>query len=347
MPHISVVTTVYHAEKILPELYRRLTETIGTITEDYEIIMVEDGGADGSWPAIVGLAARDSRVKGIKLSRNFGQHPAITAGLDYVDGDWVVVMDCDLQDPPAEIPKLYRRALEGFDIVIGRRIHRRDSFVKKAWSQAFYKLFSYLSGTRNNGEAANFRIMSRKVVSAFRCLRERHRFFIALIDWMGFATDYIDVEHAHRYEGKTTYNYPKLIKLAVDTIVSHSDRPLQLAVYMGFGMALFSFLTGSGYLVWTLTHKSAVSGWPSLIISIYFLAGVNTLFLGVLGIYQARTFDEVKKRPLYLVDQETTSLTTAPMTRRSDGASRDVATGVQARELAMSKVNHIASVKNR
>jgi polyisoprenyl-phosphate glycosyltransferase len=308
MPHISVVTPVYEAEKILPELYRRLTETLGAITDDYEIVMVEDCSRDASWPVIVGTAARDPRVKGIKLSRNFGQHPAITAGLDYVNGDWVVVMDCDLQDPPEEIPKLYRRALEGYDIVIGRRTQRQDSFITKARSKAFYRVFSYLSGTRNHGEAANFRILSRKVVDAFRCLRERHRFFIALVDWMGFSTDQIDVQHAPRYEGKTTYNYPRLIKLAVNTIISHSDKPLELAVYMGFGMALISFLVGSAYLVITFVNGSTVSGWPSLIISIYFLGGVNMLFLGVLGIYQARTFDEVKKRPLYLIDQTTPSL---------------------------------------
>jgi len=310
MPHLSVVTPVYKAEKILPELYGRLTAALQPITEDFEIVMVEDCGGDASWAVIVGLATRDQRVKGIKLSRNFGQHPAITAGLDYVNGDWVVVMDCDLQDPPEEIPKLYRRAIEGgFDIVIGRRAGRQDSAIKKAGSKVFYRTFSYLSGTRHDEAAANFRILSRKVVDAFRCLRERHRFFIALIDWMGFSTDYIDVAHAPRYEGKTTYNYRRLIRLAVDTIISHSDRPLELAVYMGFAMSLLSFLIGGAYLVLTLVDGSSVSGWPSLIISIYFLAGVNMLFLGFLGIYQARTFDEVKKRPLYLVDQKTKSVT--------------------------------------
>ena len=143
-----------------------------------------------------------------------------------------------------------------------------------------------------------------------RCLplpAQAYRFFIALVDWMGFATDNIDVRHAPRYEGKTTYNYPRLIKLAVNTIISHSDKPLELAVYMGFAMALISFLLGTAYLVVTLVHGSTVSGWPSLIISVYFIGGVNTLFLGVLGIYQARTFDEVKKRPLYLIDQTTSS----------------------------------------
>jgi len=309
MPLLSVVTPVYRAEKILPELYRRLTVALKSITEDYEIVMVEDCGGDASWAVIVGLAARDSRVKGIKLSRNFGQHPAITAGLDYVDGNWVVVMDCDLQDPPEEIPKLYRRAVDGgFDVVIGRRAGRQDSSIKKTGSKAFYKTFSYLSGTRNDGEAANFRILSRKVVDAFRCLRERHRFFIALVDWMGFSTDYIDVEHAPRYEGKTTYNYRKLIRLAVDTIISHSDRPLELAVYMGFAMSILSFLVGGVYLMLTLINGSSVSGWPSLIISIYLLAGVNMLFLGFLGVYQARTFNEVKGRPLYIVDQKTKSV---------------------------------------
>jgi polyisoprenyl-phosphate glycosyltransferase len=308
MPCISVVTPVYNAEKILPELYRRLTETLSAITEDYEIVMVEDCGRDASWPVIVGLAARDARVKGIKLSRNFGQHPAITAGLDFVDGDWVVVMDCDLQDPPEEIPNLYNHALAGFDIVIGRRTHRQDSTAKKTASQVFYKLFSYLSGTHNTGEAANFRIMSRKVVNAFRSLRERHRFFIALVDWMGFSADYINVRHAPRYEGKTTYNFARLFNLAVDTIIGHSDRPLTFAIYAGFALALISFVIGGAYFVHTLLYGTTVSGWPSIIISIYFLAGINMLFLGILGIYQARTFDEVKRRPLYLVDQKTASL---------------------------------------
>jgi dolichol-phosphate mannosyltransferase len=317
MPHLSVVTPVYKAEKILPELYRRLSAALQSITEDYEIVMVEDCGGDASWAVIVGLAARDPRVKGIKLSRNFGQHPAITAGLDYVNGDWVVVMDCDLQDPPEEIPKLYRRALDGgFDVVIGRRAGRQDSGIKKAGSKAFYRTFSYLSGTRRDEAATNFRILSRKVVDAFRCLRERHRFFIALIDWMGFSTDGIDVEHAPRYEGKTTYNYRRLTRLAIDTIISYSDRPLELAVYMGFAMSVLSFLIGGVYLLLTLINGSSVSGWPSLIISIYFLAGVNMLSLGVIGVYQARTFDEVKKRPLYLVDQTTKSVT-ADATERS------------------------------
>ena len=313
MAHISVVTPVYKAEKILPELYRRLVETLSKITENFEIVMVEDCGNDASWPVIVGLAARDSRVKGVKLSRNFGQHPAITAGLDYADGDWVVVMDCDLQDPPEEIPKLYRRAQDGFDIVIGRRASRQDSAAKKVGSRTFYKAFTYLSGTRNDGDAANFRILSRKVVNAFRSMRERHRFFIALVDWMGFPTDYVYVEHAPRYEGKTTYNARRLIRLGIDTIVSHSDRPLELAVYMGFAMALISFVVGGAYLIRTMIYGSTVSGWPSLIISVYFLAGINTLFLGVLGVYQARTFAEVKRRPLYLVDQTTASLNFEPI----------------------------------
>lgn len=319
MPHIAVVTPVYKAERILPELYRRLTAALEPLTADYEIVMVEDCGSDASWPVIVGLAARDPRVKGIKLSRNFGQHPAITAGLDYVDSDWVVVMDCDLQDRPEEIPKLYDRAQEGYDIVIGCRSNRKDSAVKKIGSKAFYKVFGFLSGARNDGEAANFRILSRKVVEGFRSLRERHRFFIALIDWMGFSTSHVEVKHAPRFEGKTSYNFQRLFRLAVDTIISHSDRPLQFAIYMGFLMAFVSFLVGGGYFVLTLAHGSAVSGWPSLIISLYFLAGINMLFLGVLGVYQARTFDEVKRRPLYLVDEITQSA------RRESGEAKQLA----------------------
>jgi glycosyltransferase involved in cell wall biosynthesis len=173
MPHISVVIPVYKAEGCLEELYRRLKASLETLTADFEIILVEDCGGDRSWPMILDLARRDARVKGIQFSRNFGQHYGITAGLDHCDGDWVVVMDCDLQDRPEEIPRLYAAALEGYDVVLARRGRRNDPLLKRFTSWLFYKIFSYLADMDYDGETGNFRIVSRKVVQSFRTMRER------------------------------------------------------------------------------------------------------------------------------------------------------------------------------
>lgn len=305
MPHISIVVPVYKAEDSIHELYSRLKTSLESITLDFEIVLVEDCGGDNTWQMIEQLAADDPRVRGIQFSRNFGQHYGITAGLDHCDGDWVVVMDCDLQDRPEEIPRLYAKAQEGYDIVLARRGVRRDPLIKRATSLIFYKLFSYLADIEYDEQTGNFRIMSRKVVANFRRLREQLRFFGGLVQWMGFPTASVQVEHAERFEGSSTYTFAKLWKLAADAVIAYSDKPLRMGVRFGFGMALLAFSYGLYILLRALLYGSPIPGWNSIIVSVYFIGGIIIAMLGIIGIYLGKTFDESKKRPLYIVSRTT------------------------------------------
>lgn len=301
MAHISVVIPVYRAEACLEELYRRLRTVLEPVSTDFEIVLVEDCGGDGSWQLIRDLARRDSRVKGIQFSRNFGQHYGITAGLDHCDGDWVVVMDCDLQDRPEEIPRLYAKAQEGFDVVFARRGKRSDPPLKRMASWLFYRLFSWLADIDYDGQSGNFCVVSRKVVANFRGMREQLRFFGALTHWMGFPTAYVDVQHDERYAGDSTYTFGKLWKLASSAVVAYSDKPLRMSIRLGFILASCAMLYGIYILLHALLYGSAVTGWSSLIVSIYFIGGIIIGILGIIGIYLGKTFDESKKRPLYII----------------------------------------------
>lgn len=305
MPLISVVIPVYKAEGCLQELFHRLKSSLETISFDFEIIMVEDCGGDRSWDIIRELALQDKRLKGIQFSRNFGQHYGITAGLDHATGDWIVVMDCDLQDQPEEIPQLYRKAKEGFDVVLAKRSMRKDPFLKRMSSWIFYRMLNYLSGMHYDGRAGNFRIISKSVADSFRCFREQLRFFGGLVEWIGFPTTSIEVAHAPRFAGKSTYTFKKLRKLAIDTIIAFSDRPLKLAVQLGFMMSIISFLIGIAIIYRKIFYGSPVTGWASLIVSIYFIGGIIIGILGIIGVYLGKTFDETKKRPLYVIRRKT------------------------------------------
>jgi glycosyltransferase involved in cell wall biosynthesis len=304
MPHISIVTPVYRAEGCIEELYSRLVATLSPITQDFEIVMVEDCGGDRSWDLIRELARRDPRVKGMQFSRNFGQHYGITAGLDRCDGDWVVVMDCDLQDRPEEIPRLYAKAREGYDIVIAQRGgHERGARGLPTW--AFYRLFSYLADTDYDSQAGNFRIISRKVVENLRQMREQLRFFGGQVKWLGFPSTSIEVQHDDRHAGPSTYTYAKLWRLAFDIIIAYSDKPLRLAIRLGFLIAFLAFCYGVYILVRALLYGSAITGWASTIVSIYFIGGIIVAILGIIGVYLGKTFDEVKRRPLYVIRNTT------------------------------------------
>lgn len=303
--HLSVVIPVYKAANCLDELYLRLTVALKTISADFEIVLIEDCGGDNSWNVIERLAATDPRVRGVQFSRNFGQHYGITAGLDICLGDWVVVMDCDLQDRPEEIPRLYAKAQEGYDVVLARRGTRCDPLLKRLTSWMFYKTFSYLTDTKYDGEVGNFRIVSRKVVINYCRMREQLRFFGGLVQWMGFPTASVVVEHDHRFEGKSTYTFAKLWKMAIENIIAHSDKPLRLSVRFGFLMAFVSFGFGAYILGNALFYSSPIPGWSSLIVSLYFIGGIIIAILGILGIYLGKTFDESKKRPLYIIRRAT------------------------------------------
>lgn len=300
---ISIVSPVYQADKIIPFLIDRIEKAILPITSDYEIILVEDYSSDNSWAIIEHMALTNKHVVGVKLSRNFGQHYAITAGLSFVSGDWVVVMDCDLQDNPDEIPALYQKAEEGFDIVYARRVKRQDKFLKRLSSSVFHALFNYLSGQKTDKTIANFGIYSRKVIDEFNKMKESARSFGSLLSYLGFSTATIDVTHSVRYEGKTSYSLRKLLKLSTDVILSNSNKPLRLAVQFGFIISILAFLLAIYNVIAYILGIIMVPGYTSTIFSIWFVGGLIMFMLGVVGLYIGKIFDQVKGRQLFIVDK--------------------------------------------
>jgi glycosyltransferase involved in cell wall biosynthesis len=302
-PVISVVSPVYKAEKIVDELVLRLIASLEKITPNFEIILVEDGGIDNSWKKIVENCAKDHRVKGIKLSRNFGQHHAITAGLDNVRGEWTVVMDCDLQDRPEEIPNLYTKAQEGYDLIFARRARRQDNFNKKFYAFLFYKTYNFLSGVKHDSSISNFGIYSRKVVNALNQIREPMRAFSAMTSWVGFKSSVIDVYHDKRFEGKSAYTWFTLINLALNISIAYSDKPLKIVTNLGLVISASSVFYVAYILYQFFKGAEFYTGYTSLIISIWFLSGLIIFTLGVVGLYVGKTFDVVKNRPLYLIDE--------------------------------------------
>ena len=300
-PHISIVSPVYRGKKMLAELVRRNVESVSAITDDFEIVLVNDASPDNSWDEIVKQCAANPKVKGINLSRNFGQHYAITAGLHYAKGDWVVVMDCDLQDRPEEIPNLYKKAQEGFDIVYARRVSRKDKFFKRLSSTLFHWAYNWLSGLHADKTIANFGIYKRCVIEEFNRMPERARSFPSLVRFLGFKDTAIDVEHAERAEGNSSYNLYKLFKLSFDVIVSNSNKPLRMAVGLGFGMAALSFLLALYNVIAKWIGIIQVSGYTTTIFSIWFVGGLLLFVMGILGLYIGKIFDQVKGRQLFIV----------------------------------------------
>lgn len=302
---ISVVTPVYKAEGCVSELCRRLKTSLSLITDAFEIIMVEDASPDGSWEKVQKEVEADKRCKGVRLSRNFGQHFALTAGLDMAEGEWVVVMDCDLQDPPEEIGKLYKTVCDGgFDVVFGRRVLRKDKFTKRMSSKCFYAVYNYLTESKFDNTVANFSISNRKVINAFRRMREHNRMFPLFVKWLGFNIGYVDLVHAPRFEGKTSYSFVKLIRLSLDSIISQSNKPLSLVIGLGSVLSGTSFILLGYFIFRFFVYGIPVAGWTTLVASIWFLGGVILATLGVLGLYIGKIFNEVKNRPLYVIAQK-------------------------------------------
>jgi dolichol-phosphate mannosyltransferase len=300
---ISIVSPVYQAEKIIPLLVERIENTVGKITADYEIILVEDGGPDNSWSVIEAITKNNSKLKGIKLSRNFGQHPAIMAGLSQAKGEWIVVMDCDLQDQPEEIEKLYNKALEGFDVVFAKRNNRKDGFFKKNTSKMFSTLFNYLAGTKFDNEIANFGIYNKKVIVSVLNIGDYIKSFPLFVYFSGFKSTAIIVEHAPRESGTSSYTLSKLISLAFNTIISYSNKPLKIFVKFGMLISLFSIIGGIVNLILYFEGKIKVSGYSSIIVSIWFLSGIIITVVGVVGIYVGKVFEQTKNRPPFIIDK--------------------------------------------
>ena len=298
---ISIVSPVYRAEKMVHMLVERIVKSVTTITEDFEIILVNDASPDASWSVIEYECAQDKRVKGINLSRNFGQHYAITAGLHYAQGEWVVVMDCDLQDRPEEIPALYQKALEGYDIVYARRVDRQDKGLKKLSSVLFHKTFDWLSGSKTDKTIANFGIYKQCVIAEYNRMPELARSFGTLIRYLGFTKTTIDVQHAERAEGKSSYNLYKLLKLSFDVIISNSNKPLRMAVGLGFAMSALSFLLALYNVIARLVGFISFPGYTTTVFSIWFVGGLMLFVMGILGLYIGKIFDQVKGRQLFIV----------------------------------------------
>lgn len=303
MPKISVVSPVYGCNDSLTDLYERVVKTLSQITDDFEIVLVNDASPDNAWETIKTLAMQDPRVKGIKLSRNFGQHRAIAAGLEHAKGDWVVVMDCDLQDKPEEILTLYNKAQEGYDAVFGQRIGRQDSRKKRWASRAFIAVYDYLADSKTDPTIGNFSIISRKVVDALNRLNEQHRAYTFFVIWLGFKRAYVPVEHAKREKGQSSYNFKRLIRLATDNIVSQSNKPLKMSIKFGFTLSFVSALYAIYLVIKYFLTDQIVPGWTSVMVSIYFIGGLLFANLGIIGLYIGKIFDETKNRPVYIIDE--------------------------------------------
>jgi polyisoprenyl-phosphate glycosyltransferase len=305
MPHLSIISPVYKAELIVDILIDQILKYTEPITKDFEIILVEDGSFDNSWEKIKLNSQKDSRIKGLQLSRNFGQHNAITAALDACSGEWVIVMDCDLQDRPEEIPNLYSVAIQGFDIVYAKRVYRKDSYVKKKTSKLFYMFFSYLSGIKQDSSIANFGIYNRRVINSVKSMREPMRAFGPMVKWVGFNSTSIDVSHGERFSGESTYNWNKLINLALDIAIAYSDKPLKLTVKIGLLISIISIGFALSNIILYLNGTITQPGYASTIVSIWFLSGLIIFSLGIVGLYLNKIFETVKDRPLYIIKEST------------------------------------------
>jgi dolichol-phosphate mannosyltransferase len=300
---ISVVVPVYGCRAALPELHRRLCETLEKIVREFEIILVDDCCPQNSWEEIVKLCEADKRVIGMHMSRNFGQICAITAGLDKSRGDWVVVMDCDLQDRPESIAELYAKTKEGYDVVFARRKGRKDTAMTKFLSRSFYKVYDYFTDGNYDSAICNFSISDRKVIDAYCRMREHNRAYTTFIRWLGFRQTAIELQADERYEGKSSYNLRRKINMAFSIITSQSTKPLMMSVKAGF---LISLLAAIYILYVVLRHLicgDIAMGWTSLIASVYLMGGIILAAIGVVGIYVGNVFEEAKNRPLYVVQE--------------------------------------------
>lgn len=302
-PIISIVSPVYKAEKIVDKLVFEIRKAMETLQVPYEIVLVDDRSQDNSWALMKVLSQNYPEVKSVRLSKNFGQHPAIMAGLTQAKGEWIVLMDCDLQDQPKEIVKLFEKAKEGYDAVLARRTIREDSFLKKLSSNLYSKIYGFFTSTKYDNEIANFGIYHKKVIASILEISDYIKYFPLFVNFVGFNTTSISVEHAKRESGKTTYSLSKLITLAFNTIISFSNKPLKIMVKFGMLISLFSFFLGGYYLYESFTNKIAVLGYASIIVSIWFLSGIIITTIGITGIYIGKIFDQTKNRPVFIIDE--------------------------------------------
>ena len=303
MTDVSIVSPIYYGENTIFELTTRIIAVMEKLNLSCEIIYVDDNSPDNSWSKIKSLANGNDKIKGLKLSKNFGQHKSIAAGLDHVSGNRIVVMDCDLQDQPEEIEKLYVQAAKGFDIVRAKRENRQDSYFKKLSSRLFYFFFNSIAGLNMDSSIANFGIYDKKVIDVFKEHREKEIFFVSIIDSLGFKKIDIPVSHAPRTEGKSTYSLKKLFILGINVALVGTNRPLLISAALGFFMSLISILIAVINVIAKFLGEITVAGFTSTMFSIWFVGGLVLLSQGIIGIYLGRAFNEMKNRPRVIIDE--------------------------------------------
>ena len=303
-PQLSVVVPAYNEEDVIQVFHQRLAGVLDALAMSAEVIYVNDGSSDETLEALRRLQRSDPRIGVLDLSRNFGKEIAMTAGLDHSTGDAVVIIDADLQDPPELIPRLIERWREGFDVVYAQRGDLEgETRLKKVTAYGFYRLIQRMSRVRIPADTGDFRLMSRRAVDALLQLREQHRFMKGLFAWIGYPQAAVVYKRDPRYAGHSKFDYWRLWNFAIEGITSFSIAPLKIATYLGSSVALLAFAFGLVIIGRTLLFGDPVAGYPSLVVIVLFLGGTQLVFIGVLGEYLGRIFDETKRRPLYLVNQ--------------------------------------------
>jgi polyisoprenyl-phosphate glycosyltransferase len=307
---LSVVIPCFNESGNVDALTRELTAVLTGLARQeqwaddaWQVIFVDDGSRDNTWALVEAAHQRDARITGIKLSRGFGHHIAVSAGLDHATGQSVVVMDGDLQDPPDAIPLLYEKRKAGFDLIYSTRVDRQDPLLKRINSRLFWGAMNRISGLHMPPTQMMLRMMSRRFVDAIVQMRETQRFVHGMMAWAGFRVTTVDVQHRARHAGRTNYNVWRQLRLAVYAITSFSTTPLRLASILGLVTSIASFTAGVGLIVAKFAYGYSVEGWASIITSVYFLGGIQLLVLGIIGEYLGKTYKEVQRRPLYFVSE--------------------------------------------
>ncbi len=303
LPEISVVVPVYGCADCLQTLHDRLTETLSALVDEYELIFVDDGSQDGGWAKVEEMAGRDDRVIAIKLSRNFGQHAAITAGMTEARGRWVVVMDCDLQHPPEEIPRLFAAAVDGgYDIVFTRRRGVGHTWSRRAASRLYFSLMNRVLKTDMKSDFSNFSIISRQVADEFLRIRDRDRQYLMILYWLGFKSTAVEFDFRERHSGESTYSFPTLVRFAFDGLFFQTTALLRWIVYLGFALSLAGAAVAAYFVVHYLASGSRYPGWTSLIVLFLMVGGFIIVSTGVAALYIGKIFGQVKERPLFVVE---------------------------------------------
>ncbi len=298
---ISVVVPVYGCASCLRPLYERITASLDPLAVTYELLLVDDRALDGSWEVMSRLSSEDHRVRLLRFSRNFGQHAAITAGIEHSRGRWVVVMDCDLQDPPEVIPQFYATAMTGYDVVLGRRTGAQRSVFRQLASRAYFGLLNRVAGTQMSADYGNFSMISRPVVEAFLRFKDKERHYLMIVNWLGFDRAVVDFPHADRHSGKSAYTIGKLVRFALDGLFFQTTTLLRWIVYTGFTVALLGMALAV-FLVVNFFVGTPIQGWTSIGVLVLVTAGVIIMSTGVAGLYIGRIFIQVRDRPLYVLD---------------------------------------------